>query len=250
MQHKTSRYFDLNIPAPVRLSLMKSAFETHAQDYPKCTESARPKSWRDVRGTTHTNVRAYTADLDQGFNGEGRSRVPVWYCHTGPQFRDEKFVHECEEFRGDHTGWYTNHDGTTYKDGSGLARGIVGRLTHGRLIAGYWWGDNGERVYLPEIYDDLDDAIDAADEHARVFAESSQEDSQKQKDIREAEERVEGLEDNLKDDKARLIEILALRHKPGFEYAAKRIKHLVDVIRTHQEKLEEAKESLKEAQDE
>lgn len=231
MQHKTSRYFDLSIPAPVRLSLMKSAFETHAQDYPHCPESARPKSWRDVRGTTHANLRAYTADLDQGFNDEGYGKVPVWYCHTGPQFRDEKFVHECEEFHGNHTGWYTNNDGTEYKDGSELARGIVGRLTHGRLIAGYWWGDNGERVYFPEVYSDMADAVKAADEHARVFAESAQEDSAKQYAIFELEEKCTEAETEIAETKARLREALALRHNPSFPYMTERIGELIEDIR-------------------
>lgn len=249
MQHKTSRYFDLSIPAPVRLSLMKSAFETHAQDYPNCPESARPKSWRDVRGTTHANLRAYTADLDQGFNDEGYGKVPVWYCHTGPQFRDEKFVHECEEFHGNHTGWYTNHDGTVYKDGSGLARGIVGRLTHGRLIAGYWWGDNGERVYFPEVYDDLSDAIEAADDHARVFAESAQEDSQKQQELQDASTKVETLEYEGNDLKARLREALALRHNRKFPYIQGRIAVVLQELRVNKEELKEAEKSLKELED-
>ena len=249
MQHRTSRYFDLSIPAPVRLSLMKSAFETHAQDYPHCTESARPKSWRDVRGTTHANLRAYTADLDQGFNDEGYGKVPVWYCHTGPQFRDEKFVHECEEFHGNHTGWYTNHDGTVYKDGSGLARGIVGRLTHGRLIAGYWWGDNGERVYFPEVYDDLSDAIESADDHARVFAESTQEDSAKQHAIFELEEKRTEVETEILDLKARLCEALALRHNQYFSYMKKRIGVLTEDIRDAKERIAKTDKKLKDLED-
>lgn len=229
----------------MRLMMMQTAFEHHPKEYPNCPEHAKPKSWRDMRRTNYQSINAYIGALSQGLNdGE-----PVWYTHTGPAFRNEQAVHDMDGGPS-HKGWYTEHDGATYKDGSGLCWGIVGLLPHGRFIAGYYWGDNGERVYFPEVYADADDAISAADEHARVYAESCQEDSQKQEYIREAEERVEGLEDNLKDDKARLIEILALRHKPGFEYAAKRIKHLVDVIRTHQEKLEEAKESLKEAQDE
>ena len=245
MRFSTAQFFDLSVGAPVRLMMMQTAFEHHAEEYPHCPEAAKPKSWRDVRGTNYQSLRAYTGALDQGLqDGE-----PVWYTYTGPAFRNEQAVHDMDGGPS-HRGWYTEHDGTTYKDGSGLCHGIVGLLPHGRFIAGYYWGDNGERVYFPEVYDDVGDAISAADEHARVYAESCQEDSQKQEYIREAEERVEGLEDSLKDDKARLTEILALRHKPGFEYAAKRIKFLVDVMRIHKDKLEEAHKSLKEAQDE
>ena len=249
MQHKTSRYFDLSIPAPVRLSLMKSAFETHAQDYPHCPESARPKSWRDVRGTTHANVRAYTADLDQGFNGEGYGKVPVWYCHTGPQFRGEKFVHECENFHGNHTGWYTNHEGWHSRDGTGLARGIVGHLTHGRLIAGYWWGDNGERVYFPEVYSDMADAVKAADEHARVFAESAQEDSRKQDELREAEEKVAETLNEKVELVARMKEAAALRHDERFPYMRKRYSELCVEYRNKCKEHRKAQEALDNLED-
>ena len=244
MKFSTAQFFDLSVGAPVRLMMMQTAFEHHPKEYPNCPEHAKPKSWRDVRGTNYQSINAYIGALSQGLNdGE-----PVWYTHTGPAFRNEQAVHDMDGGPS-HKGWYTEHDGATCKDGSGLCWGIVGLLPHGRFIAGYYWGDNGERVYFPEVYADADDAISAADEHARVYAESCQEDSQKQEYIREAEERVEGLEDNLKDDKARLIEVLALRHKPGFEYAAKRAKFLIELIRSHQEKLEEAREALKKAED-
>lgn len=185
------RYFDLRTPAPVRLAMMRAAFANHAKRYPHCPEYAKPKSWRDIRGTTHKSVAAYCcAGLNQGFNGKGFTRVPVWYGHGGAQFRDERFAHECED-GPDHTGWYTQADGATSRDGSGLARGIVGRLPHGRFIAGYWWGDNGERVYFADVYDDEREAARMADEHARVFAEDAREDNERFEAMREAEESEE-----------------------------------------------------------
>lgn len=176
---ETMRYFDLNKPARVRLAMMREAFANHAKRYPHCPEYAKPKSWRDIRGTTHKSVAAYCcAGLNQGFNGKDFTRVPVWYGHAGPQFRDERFAHECEG-GPNHTGWHTLADGATYRDGTGLARGIVGRLPHGRYITGYWWGDNGERVYFADVFDDEREAARMADEHARVFAEDARDDNER-----------------------------------------------------------------------
>ena len=70
-------------------------------------------------------------------------------------------------------GWYT--DG----DQNDTAIGIVARLPHGRFLAGYRWSANDERVYFPQVFDDESDAARMADEHARVFAESAREDSER-----------------------------------------------------------------------
>lgn len=189
MRHRTSRYFDLSIPAPVRLSLMKSAFETHAQDYPHCPESARPKSWRDVRAR---HIRTYERTQRTWTRDSTAKAVAGFLYGTATQGRSSVAKNSCMSAKNS-TG--TIPDGTqttkggTLRTGQDLLRGIVGRLTHGRLIAGYWWGDNGERVYFPEVYSDMADAVKAAEGHARVFAESAQED-RKQDELREAEEKV------------------------------------------------------------
>lgn len=179
MRHE---YFNLSIPAPKRLAMMRADFEAHATKYPYCPENAKPKTWRDMRGTTHKSFGAYTATLSQGFNnGE-----PVWYCHTGEQFRDE-----CPG-GPDHRGWYTNSDGDE------RACGIVGRLPHGRFIAGYQWSSNGERVYYPEVFTDESDAAQTADEHARVFAESEFEDNARFEAMTLAENEAEEKEQEFK----------------------------------------------------
>lgn len=146
-----------------------------------------------------------TAALSQGFNGTEGHKTPVWYCHTGPAFRNECFSDECEDSRIKHQGWYTNENGETCRDGSGLARGIVGQLTHGRFIAGYHWGDNGERVYFPDVFDNAQDAAAMANEHARVFAELQREDNAKWNAARDLEI---AIEDNLE----RLRECIGLRN--------------------------------------
>lgn len=159
-------YFNLAIPAPKRLAMMRADFEAHATKYPYCPENAKLKTWRDMRGTTHKSVHAYRGGLSQVFNDTSA----VWYCLTGEQFRDEKFADECPGGPA-HRGWYTNSDDDE------RACGIVGRLPHGRFIAGYQWSSNGERVYYSEVFTDESDAAQAAGEHARVFAESAFEDN-------------------------------------------------------------------------
>lgn len=163
----TLTLFDLTIPAPRRLAMMRKAFAEHATKYPHCPETIKPKSWRDIRGTTHGSIEAYCGCLDQGFNGEGFAREPIWYTHQGQYFRRERDAHAI--VRHLHTGWYTDefHDDT--------AVGIVASLPHGRFLAGYRWTCNDERVYFSEVFDNEHDAAYMADEHARVFAERERE---------------------------------------------------------------------------
>ena len=187
---ETMRYFDLTKPAPVRLAMLRAAFAGHVEKYPHCPEHAKPKSWRDIRGTTHKGVNAYCGALSQGFDGTDKYRTPIWYSHTGEQFRNERF---CDDVaRMDHTGWYTD------TDGSEKARGIVGNLTHNRYIAGYHWSSNDGRVYFPEVYDDETEAARAADSHAESFAESAREDSERFVAMQDAENETEEKEREFK----------------------------------------------------
>lgn len=116
-------------------------------------------------------------ELNQGFNGEGRGRRPIWYSHSGAGcFRDEKLSD---------TGWYCD------VDCSSTANGLTARLPHGRFIAGYCLSDSGERVYFDEVFDDVDDAKRMAEEHARVIAESKQEYDFKYQAARSLEDKIE-----------------------------------------------------------
>ena len=187
---ETMRYFDLTKPAPARLAMLCAAFAGHAKKYPHCPEHAKPKSWRDIRGTTHKGVNAYCGALSQGFDGTDNYKTPLWYAHTGEQFRNERF---CDDVaRIDHAGWYTDTEGRE------KARGIVGRLPHNRYIVGYHWSSNGERVYFPEVYDDETEAARAADSHAESFAESAREDSERFDAMQDAENETEEKERGFK----------------------------------------------------
>ena len=187
---ETMRYFDLTTPAPVRLAMLRAAFAGHAKKYPQCPEHAKPKSWRDIRGATLKNVSAYCGALSQGFNGTDKYKTPIWYSHTGEQFRNERFC-DAVAWRG-HNGWFTD------TEGGERARGIVARITHGRFIAGYHWSSNDERVYFPEVYDNETEAARAADSHAEAFAESAREDSERFNAMQDAERETEEKERRFK----------------------------------------------------
>jgi hypothetical protein len=212
------RYIDLNMPAPYRLACLRRDFEQWFVRNPHAPRD-RVKSWRDVR---FYNLRSSETGLSQGFNGLDSRKVPVWYCHAGTPFKREKKAHEILDFR--HTGYYTD------EDCSGLAIGIVARLSHNRFIAGYEWTDNGERVYFGDIYTDEEDAARAADHYAERFAEISREDSYKWNEARDIERENE---DNLQ----RLRECIALRNKSCVDYVRDEIHELIESIRENRERL-------------
>jgi pyruvate-formate lyase len=137
-------------------------------------------------------------------------------------FRREKYASDVINLRN--TAWYTDiHADYT-------AQGIIVLLPHGRIIAGYEWTANGEKVYFPEIFDDESDAAHMADEHARVFAESSREDSQRYEDARTLENAIEDSID-------RLRECIALRHRSCMAYVRDEIAELIEKIRADRETL-------------
>lgn len=207
-----------------RLMRLKDRTTAHNQNRPPSTQYA---SWRDARSWGfHNWASAYAA-----FSAGQQNGVPVWVTHCGEYFRDERFADECEGGPG-HRGWYTNADCATYRDGSGKARGIVARLPHGRFIAGYWWGDNGERVYFPEVFTDESDAARMADSHAESWADICREDSERYDAMCEAENKVE-------EKLYKLQESFALRHKSRFGG--------FDRVRDSIEELREARKELAEA---
>lgn len=215
---ETLRYFNLNIPAPVRLQMMREAFANHAKRYPHCPEYAKPKSWRDIRRTTHKNVASYVGTLDRGFNIINGRKRDIAYTFCGPYFAREYYVDELPDSPIDHRGWYTDDDGRA------KARGIVAMLPHGRFLAGYKWTDNGERVYFLTVETDLRDAIRAADYYAEMFAESERENQQR---YDEAQEIVNAIENKI----TRLRECLALRNKPCFAKLRDEAREIIGRIR-------------------
>lgn len=172
--------------------------------------------------------------IDAGFNTDSRgNKEPIFY-YFGEQLPESY----CDDISCHirHTGWFTNDDGTTYKDGSGKSRGIVVTLPampgfpDGRFLAGYVWGDNDERVLWPEIYNNEQDAAQAADSHAEIFADIQREDNAKLNAARD-------LENDIEDAFTRLRECLALRHRACMAYVRDEIAELCETIRDKRETL-------------
>jgi hypothetical protein len=162
--------------APARLAILKMIAVDSVNNSNEHTRLT-PGDWKGARNyTLESYASAFRHELDQGLqDGE-----PVWYSHGGEQFRGERFADECEG-GPDHTGWYT--DG----DCSESSRGIVGRLNHGRFIAGYHWYSNDERVYFPQVFYSERDAARASDSHAERFADYAREYSERFDAMRDAE---------------------------------------------------------------
>lgn len=135
----------------------------------------QPGDWKGARHWTLKGYAAAYGMLDQGMQGD----TPIWYSHCAPDFRDERDAHEIIPRLT--CGWFTGSDANE------TAVGIVCRLSHGRMIAGYRWTSNDERVYFPQVFTDEEEAASMADEHARVFAESAREDSERFNAMQDAE---------------------------------------------------------------
>lgn len=218
-----------NFDAPQYLQLTQGGTSARMASLKSiAAKSPADQTWRKVRAYGFNTWAAAYGAMDQGFNGTDAHKVPVWYCCTGEQFRGENFADHIRETGN--RGWYTNADGETWRDGSGLARGIVGRLTHSRFIAGYHWGDNDERVYFPEVFTDENDAARAADSHAESFAETCREDNAKFNAARDLETENENAF-------TRLRECITLRHSKCMAYVRDEIPDLIETIRANRETL-------------
>lgn len=175
-----------------------------------------PGDWKGARHYTMASWQdAYSSGLHQGSDS--------WYTHDGEQFRGER---DAASILGNHraAGYYTDTD---YNE---KAIGIVGRLSHGRFVAGYRWTSNDERVYYPQLFNDEDDAARMADAHASVFAQSAYEDAQRWDEARK-------LEIDIGEKLTRLRECLALRHNVRTSYARDEARELCETIRTMREQL-------------
>lgn len=149
--------------------LKNSAAYTNAPDV-NLPPSRRFADWRAARTQT---FRTITPELSQGLNtsdnGPLAPRRPVWFTFNPDVFRDERYADAIAPRSIGHNGWYCDIDQ------SATIRGIVGRLTHGRYIAGTYASENGEYVYFDRIYTDEKEAAHAADSEAERAAEQERE---------------------------------------------------------------------------
>jgi hypothetical protein len=198
-----TKYPSLTIGAKARLAMFKR--EANKPNW------VRLMTWRDVRFAKLTS----SVGLSRGRES--------WYSMDNAEcFRREKYASDVISLR--YTGWYTDvYDNET-------ARGIIVLLPHGRIIAGYEWSANGEKVYFPTIYSEEGDAAHAADGHAESFAESSREESEKYQAARD-------LESEIEDSLIRLRECVVLRHRKCMGYVREEIADLIESIRDKRETL-------------
>ena len=181
-------------------------------------------NWRDARAWRFDNAAGAFGTLSQGFDGTNeRNRVPVWYTHCGPEFRNERYCDEIARSIG-HNGWFA------YVDCCETMRGIVARLPHGRFIAGYVQSVNDERTYYPDVFDDEHDAALMADEHARVMAE-------REREYNERWHAASDLENDTESKLHRLRECIALRHRECMSYVRVEIGQLIETIRANRARL-------------
>ena len=184
--------------APARMAILRMIAADSVNNRNPNTR-LQPGDWRGARHwTMKSYAAAYINELSHGFN-DGES---VWYCHGGAQFRNER---DAQDIPGgpDHLGWFTDIE--CYEK----AIGIVASLPHGRFIAGYRWTSNDERVYFGEVFTDETEVAQMADEHARAFAESAREDSERYEAMRIAE-------DDAEDKLLELQKAITLRHCARF----------------------------------
>lgn len=172
--------------------------------------------------TTFNTIKKFWPIADKGFDDKN----PVFYGHG--KFPIETPAHEIIDMR--YTGWFTNEDGETFKDGSGLCVGTVFKLPsrpgypEGVFMAGYVWGDNDERVIFPDIFANPKECAYRADGHAEKFAEERREDNAKANEAWRLSNKKEEKEN-------RLRECLALRHKKCMSYVRDEALRIVEQIR-------------------
>lgn len=222
-------YFDLAIPAPRRLAMMREDFASHSARYPHCPECAKPRDWRGVRGSTLQGVRDYfglpsigSSDGTPVVYGFKRRAMPV------------RFIRYCDEVRNtrvEHAGWFTDDECDE------KARGIVGALSHGRFLAGYAWSSNGENVlFCDRVYSDESEAARMADEHARVFADQAREDSERFNAMQDAETFADEKETDVREawDAYRLAwqaRYVSVRHLANAHEARNDVSDAIDELR-------------------
>lgn len=173
------------------------------------------------------------SDINAGFNGDGANRVPVVYTNTSDQFTETE-AHKIIGLR--YTGWFTNPDGETFRDGSGLCRGMVAEFPprpgfpDGWFLAGYWIGDSGETVYALDVYGDREEAASEGDRMAERVAETEREYKTKWREARDIEEATETA-------LQRLRECLVMRHRACMGYVREEARELCETIRGNRARL-------------
>lgn len=181
------RFFNLSIPAPKRLAMMRAAFERHPIQYPHCPEHAKPADWRAVR---HWGLHSYAGAF--GLASIGANTL-YSFDRTSLPVRDIRYSDEVYS-RIQHKGWYADDDGS-----QGVIRGIVASLPHGRYLSGYHWSDNDEYViFIGRSFDDENEAARDADREAERYAETCRDSNERFHAMQDAEGHAEAVADDVR----------------------------------------------------
>ena len=179
------QYFNIRIPAPRRLAMMRADLARHPVRFPHCPESIKPADWRGIRRWTLKN---YAASFGLASPGEN---VLCSFDADSLPVRSVQFADDVQGAHIDHEGWYSD------SEASETVRGIVASLPHGRYIPGYYWSSNGEYVlFTARTFDDLTECARDADHEAEKYAETCRDDSERFDRMTRAES---DLEDALRD---------------------------------------------------
>lgn len=106
----------------------------------------------------------YHAPTPNSNNGRG-----FYLGNAGQPFRWQ-WADDVEGAHISHSGWFCDE----YGDGDKI-RGIVILLPHGRFMAGWSMGKGMASTIEPGVFDDINEAAQMADEHARVAADAEYE---------------------------------------------------------------------------
>lgn len=176
------RFFNLSIPAPRRLAMMRAAFAQHSTRYPHCPEYAKPTDWRKVRAWGLHSYESAFGLASFGTN-DGQPVITSFDADSLP-VRNVRFADKV--YSGiRHMGWFADDHQCR-----GIIRGIVASLPHGRFLSGYHWSDNGEYVLFIGpgcIFDDESKAARDADREAERYADICREDNARFDAMQDAE---------------------------------------------------------------
>lgn len=176
---KTPDYLNLTRQGGARCRLILLR-EASARSVRATTDYYRYPTWREARQYRLDNWEgAYGATLSHGGDD-------IYYTCDKEAFRDVRWADEIEHSAVDNIGWY-NDD---YEDSDNVTRGCVGRLTHGRYIAGHCDTMGGCYTWFAGVFDNERDAAQYADSQACQTAED-QRDATAREETEQAEREAE-----------------------------------------------------------
>lgn len=219
------RFFNLPIPAPRRLAMMK----------------ATGRDWRKVRAYRLDSYDRCFGLASAGMNGK-RTVLYSFDAESMP-VRDIRFADEC--VRLNHNGWYADYEGNGDR---GVIRGIIARLPHGLFLSGYHWSDNDEYVIFTDQSYSEEEAARCADVEASHYAETCRDDDARFRALTDAESLCESRESDIRDEWENYRAAWSDRHTSVYALTAAikartRVRELIEELRADRRELESAREA-------